>query len=130
MCKESKVFEDFAKSTTTKDGLQRGCRKCKSEQYQKNSGKYKEASKKSRERRYAKLVEIKDKPCMDCGIKYPACVMEFDHVDDNKISNISNLMLKSSWQVILEEIEKCELVCANCHRLRTFNRLKNKQYQV
>jgi hypothetical protein len=59
-----------------------------------------------------------DKHCADCGITDPV-VLEFDHRDPSlKIDNISNMMSKS-WDTILAEINKCDIVCANCHRKRT-----------
>lgn len=58
-------------------------------------------------------------PCSDCGEFYPFFVMDFDHLDD-KVSNISRLLAgHASLGRIKEEIAKCELVCANCHRYRT-----------
>jgi hypothetical protein len=70
------------------------------------------------------ILEFKDKPCTDCGIKYHPCAMDFDHLDaTKKVGNISSL---SKWRnktsELLEEISKCELVCSNCHRMRTYNR--------
>lgn len=57
-------------------------------------------------------------PCADCGEKDPI-VLEFDHLDPkNKNYNISNMM-SYSWEKIEKEIEKCQVVCANCHRRRT-----------
>ena len=70
-----------------------------------------------------KLHEIKAAPCTDCGVTYIPAVMEYDHLSD-KIKNIADLM-DYSWDYICKEIEKCELVCANCHRVRTWNRLHN-----
>lgn len=65
----------------------------------------------------------KDKPCLDCGVVYPPFVLDFDHVRGNKASSISDLVAKgASLQVISKEISKCDLVCANCHRVRTFSR--------
>ncbi len=64
-------------------------------------------------------------PCTDCGKFFHYCVMEFDHIDsENKLSDISKLM-SSPYKLkkILDEIAKCELVCANCHRIRTCKRL-------
>ena len=62
---------------------------------------------------------LKDNPCMDCHQKYPPCVMDYDHRED-KIANIAILVAKGSTLVKLKlEIEKCDLVCANCHRIRT-----------
>ena len=62
------------------------------------------------------------KPCLDCGKEYPHYVMEFDHVHGVKLSDISNLTTISKLRI---EIPKCELVCANCHRERTFKRRRD-----
>ena len=68
-------------------------------------------------------IKTKD-PCMDCGKRYPYYVMHFDHLDHSKKkNNISDLVHGSvSMTTLLEEIEKCEVVCANCHAERTNNR--------
>jgi len=66
---------------------------------------------------------FKNKQCSDCGIKYPNYVMEFDHRDPKIKYDSINRMIhfhSSSKIKILEEINKCDLVCANCHRLRTY----------
>ena len=64
---------------------------------------------------------FKDIPCTDCGIKYPPYVMDFDHLPQfEKYFPIGVLVNKRlSKETILEEIRKCEIVCANCHRERT-----------
>jgi len=71
------------------------------------------------ERRRAQIAIIKNVPCVDCGrLLAPEC-MDFDHRDDSaKIANISR-MSSVSFDKVLAEIQKCDLVCANCHRLRT-----------
>jgi hypothetical protein len=63
-----------------------------------------------------------DIPCNDCGLIYPIYVMEWDHLKDKKftISRITRKIV--SRERILEEIKKCELVCANCHRIRSYKR--------
>lgn len=67
----------------------------------------------------------KDKPCLDCNIKYPHYVMEYDHIGDDKISTVSNMVNSAvSLKKLQTEIAKCELVCSNCHRERTFSRLR------
>lgn len=70
-----------------------------------------------------KLAKIKeDSGCADCGEINPI-VLDFDHLHDKKY-NISRMIHDGfSWKAILKEIEKCEVVCANCHRIRTHNRL-------
>lgn len=62
----------------------------------------------------------KDVPCADCGVKYPSYVMDFDHRGEKEF-NIAN---SRSLGVIrlAQEISKCDVVCANCHRERTFGK--------
>ena len=67
------------------------------------------------------IDNLKSVPCMDCGNTFPAVCMDFDHVRGSKIFNISSAWIYS-FDKILEEIEKCEIVCANCHRIRTSRR--------
>lgn len=71
--------------------------------------------------------ELKSKPCQDCGKTYHPWVMEFDHKDENaKFQNVSYLVARRfSKERIFQEAQKCDLVCANCHRERTWNRFKN-----
>lgn len=59
------------------------------------------------------------KPCMDCGGNFPPCAMDFDHVRGEKQFNVG---LAKNLTQLAKEIAKCELVCANCHRIRTFTR--------
>lgn len=76
------------------------------------------------------INEIKENtPCMDCGIKYPYYVMDFDHLRDKKFQ-ISRVTAKGiTIEKALLEIKKCDLVCANCHRIRTFTRIDNSKVE-
>ena len=69
-----------------------------------------------------RLAEIKEKSrCFDCGVSNHI-VLDFDHLRDKKY-NISRMVHDGfSWKAIKKEIEKCQVVCANCHRIRTHNR--------
>jgi len=92
--------------------------------YQKNKANYRKNNEIKKERLKAKLRELKDLPCMDCGECYPHYVMDFDHrPGTQKLCKPSDLVTLGSWRVFYEEIAKCDLVCANCHRERTFQRL-------
>ena len=62
--------------------------------------------------------------CTDCGNWYPPCVMDFDHLS-SKVDNVSKIVSKGSWDKLIDEIMKCELVCSNCHRIRTFTRFNS-----
>ena len=68
------------------------------------------------------IKEQKNKPCMDCGILYSYYVMDFDHRNPSeKLGNLAR-MIAFSFEEILEEIAKCDVVCANCHRERTYGK--------
>lgn len=58
-------------------------------------------------------------PCADCGQHFPYFVMDFDHLG-GKVHSISE-MRRRRWTLpaLLREIAKCDVVCANCHRIRT-----------
>lgn len=70
----------------------------------------------------ARLVDdAKSVPCVDCGERYPSYVMDFDHVHGDKFANIAHLKT-GSLERLIGEMGKCDIVCANCHRLRTMTR--------
>ena len=74
------------------------------------------------------LRDLKTKtPCIDCGINYPYYVMDFDHVRGVKQANVMELVSTLSKKKIDEEIAKCEIVCSNCHRIRTHIRRMAKK---
>ena len=83
-----------------------------------------ECNKRKRHERYEKIQAIKEaSPCMDCEHKFPYFVMDFDHRDPaTKVADVS-ILVKTGvrWSRVLEEIAKCDLVCVNCHRLRTYH---------
>lgn len=67
------------------------------------------------------LAELRSVPCADCGGRYDACAMDFDHRDPAaKRYTVTRMIGRHSTAVILDEVAKCDIVCANCHRLRTF----------
>lgn len=67
----------------------------------------------------------KDRPCADCGETFPLVAMDFDHIAGEKIKNVSRLVRDGCGvDKLLAEIAKCEVVCSNCHRVRTFERLQ------
>lgn len=62
---------------------------------------------------------LKNHSCVDCGEKNPI-VLDFDHIDPkSKTGSISELSKTWSWESLKGEIAKCEIRCANCHRIRT-----------
>lgn len=80
-------------------------------------------------RLYPKAIEtmqivdkLKTEPCMDCGRTYPTVCMDYDHRDrTDKYNNVGTMVAHHyNIEKILEEIAKCDLVCSNCHRIRTW----------
>lgn len=70
---------------------------------------------------------LKKHPCMDCGGSFPPECMDFDHVRGRKLFNIGNASTGGiAKKRVLKEIAKCDLVCANCHRIRTAKRRRKK----
>lgn len=69
----------------------------------------------------------KGKKCRDCGGAYPPHVLDYDHINPKtKIAKVSRLATQAiSLKRIKEEIDKTQIVCANCHRERTYKRRKN-----
>ncbi len=69
------------------------------------------------------LIRIREEsPCVDCRQYFPYYVMDFDHLRD-KVFNLNDAKRRlPSLAVLKQEIAKCEVVCANCHRERTYRR--------
>ena len=75
---------------------------------------------KERRNKHQQIVnEARSSPCMDCGVSYPPYVMDFDHVRGRKMFQIGGSMHLATAR-IRAEIAKCDVVCSNCHRKRTF----------
>ena len=127
-CLKLKPLDDFYWQNKTTNKKHAQCKIC-SEQKRKSKEhylKYKdEYVSRSRKRQLKLLIEnriklldyLKDHPCVDCGESNPI-MLEFDHLKDKKYG-ISNMMQNYTWEQILQEIEKCEVVCANHHKVRT-----------
>jgi hypothetical protein len=91
------------------------------------------AQERYRQNNYIKLVEyLKGKACVDCQENNPM-VLDFDHLPKyEKSFSIGRAITGStrSWDSILLEIGKCEIVCANCHRIRTSTRSNDRKFQI
>lgn len=102
-------------------GLGRLCDVCRPI-HQKRSNR---ATVDSIKKRKIRLDEMKmNTGCMDCGYNKHPQALEFDHLPGfDKLDGVANLVgRKIEWRTIEKEIEKCEVVCRNCHAIRHFNR--------
>jgi hypothetical protein len=128
-CNQKKELSKFSPRKDGNIGYASYCKQCRNSIAKKN---FHDPTKDFRQKVYAKtkaykdkvktklLEYLKDKSCKDCG-NTDSRVFEFDHLGDKKY-DIATMKYKFSWLATLKEIEKCDIVCANCHRIRTFTR--------
>lgn len=129
ICKiDRRKEEDFYwknKAKGVRSNICKGCQKdLTSGHYQKNRKRYvaNAAVRKSADQAKARelIDERRSVPCKDCEETFPVYVMQFDHVIGTKEQNVADT-IRLGWSLdrIKREIEKCEVVCANCHAIRT-----------
>lgn len=127
-CTTEKPRAEFGANSARSDGLQTYCKDCTNaynSQYYATNEKLRLRTKDKNRKTYARNREyifqfLSTRSCVDCGEDDPI-VLEFDHVDpSNKAADISNLVRhRVSLAKLQEEIDKCVVRCANCHRRKT-----------
>lgn len=86
--------------------------------YKNNKNSYAESVKRTRLRRREWLDQQKNKPCSECGKQYHPVAMDFHHKDrKNKLFEVNSSAILRSITALETEINKCDLLCAVCHRL-------------
>lgn len=127
ICKQIKVETEFYKNKARKDGLQNFCKACNSlkvkRHYKLNSEYYKSRSAiRNKQQRADHQMRVAEylvlHPCVDCGER-DIDVLDFDHVRGVKLSGVCRLIGNASWSTVEDEIRKCDVRCANCHRRKT-----------
>lgn len=123
-CEKNKIVSDFNKNKSRNDGLQNYCRECQKKidkffQPKRDlTKKRKQQKTKTLESRQEVINYLKKNPCVDCGEKN-VIVLEFDH-RDNKTMNVTDMVTRGySLERVFKEIAKCDVRCANCHRIKT-----------
>lgn len=126
-CLEEKPITEFNFKDKRRGRRQIYCRDCTRIQvrmhyhanidyYVRKTLKRKTVGKREEREKIRKYLELH--PCIDCGESDPCC-LDFDHVRGKKRYYVSRMIGKGhSWETILNEIRKCEVRCANCHRKR------------
>lgn len=119
-CLQTKHKEEFGADRKGTGGKHTYCKKCVSERIKKRKKEFSN-----------RVSQIKlDAGCTDCGYNKHAGALHFDHLPGfKKVNNVARLTVDSSWVNIEREIAKCEVVCANCHAIRTYERRKDKEEQ-
>ena len=126
MCGQWKAASDFHNSRTGQFSYCRECRRAYDRRYYREHGK---AGRRVRQR--ARMLEARawmaalkeGVPCADCGQAFPVFVMHWDHLPGyEKVGSISEMVGSRSRTITIAELQKCQLVCGNCHVLRTLSR--------
>lgn len=132
-CHLDKDVSEFNKNVTKPDGLQLLCRECQkikaSQHYVKNKAKYLAKAAKSNAKRRQILINIRsEKSCVRCGEDDYTC-LDFHHIDPKeKDFSIGDAAMYHSMSDIKKEIEKCVVLCANCHRKLHAGRFSLKDF--
>lgn len=128
-CGEVKLLSEFHKNKGRKDGVNSYCKPCRAvidhKRYEAKVGKCVPRHPQGSEQgRSAWLTGLKaGRPCTDCGRVFPPQVMQWDHLPGyQKLGDLSEDFWGRPREDVLAEIAKCELVCTNCHTIRTFER--------
>ena len=118
-CNQTLPLGDFYRNHRMPDGYLRQCKRCHYVRY--NVGRA-DRAKAAR----ALIQQIKlDRGCADCGYNAHVAALDFDHLPEFVKKYQVGTMAGFNKAVIEAEIAKCEVVCANCHRVRTANRRSN-----
>lgn len=80
-------------------------------------------------RRMLLVSKAKNVPCHDCGNRFPEECMDFDHVRGEKLFTVGSCVRWKPDDVLQAEIDKCDVVCSNCHRIRTRRTVRNRTCQ-
>jgi len=125
-CHVVKPVEEFNFKYRAKGIRHSYCRECGKRltrsHYKRNKRSYLKRNLRAYAERRQLVLEAKSRPCADCGIQCPYYVMDFDHRDGRLKEFSLNAVHRVTKRAILREIEKCDVVCANCHRERTHRR--------
>lgn len=113
-----------------RDGRQVYCKSCRkvydADYHRRTWGERRRRQKRDQQRELAAWARSlkAGRPCADCGGFYAAEALQWDHLPGaTKLANVADLVRRGNRARVLEEIGKCELVCANCHAARTVRRL-------
>lgn len=133
-CKKEKPIEEFNFKTKSTGFRQYQCKVCTrlyiKNHYNRNKGYYLRKAKKRNAKIKLKIYEylceyLVKHPCIDCG-ESDLAVLEFDHKGEiPKFKAVSHMIRnQAKLEKIIEEINKCEVRCANCHRRKTAKQFK------
>jgi predicted HNH restriction endonuclease len=133
-CSEVKPIDKFNPKKT--GGFQSWCRSCKNESSRNWYHRSADNKQKRSEQVYARITENKDKAieylggkCKDCGGVFHRSVYDFHHLDESQKELALSKGRFMSWDKYKAELDKCVLLCSNCHRIRHHLREEKQVWQ-
>ncbi|HEV2250444.1 MAG TPA: hypothetical protein VGT60_08055 [Candidatus Limnocylindria bacterium] len=127
-CGKRKAGSDFHRSRTGRFSYCGDCRRAYDRRYYAERGKEARLARVKVWRGEARawMAALKEgRACADCGGVFAPFVMHWDHLPGHlKVAEVSAMVGNRRRDVVIEELAKCELVCANCHVIRTVRRAR------
>lgn len=126
VCNTLKSLSNFNKNKTCSLGVTSTCKDCTSkrvaEWYKSNRKKRQDRMNERNRKRKRLVVEHFGNKCLDCGRTYPQCVYEFHHLNPSEKDWNPSQSLSHSEERMWQELNKCVMLCSNCHKIRHFAR--------
>lgn len=134
-CDTTKTFDSFYQKKDSKDGLGFYCKACHQElhkHYRKLRGSTynREWQKDHRKKRKARIVDLLGGKCTACGLVDDPVIYDLHHLNPEEKDVGIGEILDFKWETIEKELQKCVLLCANCHRKIHFAVGPNKKEMV
>jgi hypothetical protein len=126
-CKQIKPVTEFNNNSSKSDGKSSKCKNCNKDylkqHYTDNPEYYKNKSRKYKSDLRELINRLKIlRGCNSCGFNEHPAVLDFHHRDGtNKSFNIGSSLHLVSRELLMEEIAKCDVLCANCHRIKSYS---------
>lgn len=118
-CGEAKPLTEFYGNYNTRDGHLSWCKPCISARYAVGR-----SIRAKRDRAYMQQIKV-ERGCADCGYNAHPSALDFDHLP-GAVKRYRLCTMSGMRRALIDaEIAKCEVVCANCHRIRTHERRQN-----
>lgn len=123
-CNIEKPLLEFYPNKTCRLGIVGTCRSCSRDNvkrgYAANRKRRQEMANSNNRKKKRELVESFGGKCHDCGNSYNDCVYDFHHLDSSKKDVNPSHAMKWGKERMMKELEKCIMLCANCHRMRHY----------
>lgn len=134
-CKIDKKIDEFSYKNKENEVYQCSCKECWKETRKRNYEKNKKITFDRNNRKRTNLRKWfeeykKTLSCIQCGENHPAC-LDFHHIDSKTKEHTISLMIGGTYSIdaVKKEIDKCEVLCANCHRKLHYEEVTEQRYK-